>query len=125
MLTVGPVGAPATKAAGTGRTRSGSGFEIPAHTSRASAASAAAALGAFLGEDGDVRDRQARRHGKALLAALTELQLALLGNAAQPDTLQRLSELSEACPDAATPALQSVLHAISLRAKIELARFGM
>ena len=66
-------------------------------------------------------DQQARQHGQRLLAALGELQRALLsGN--QADTLQELSRLSEEGGQAVDPALAQVIRSIRLRARLELAR---
>ena len=66
-------------------------------------------------------DQQARQHGQRLLAALAELQRALLsGN--QADTLQELSRLSEEGGQAVDPALAQVIRSIRLRARLELAR---
>ena len=77
-----------------------------------------------------VRDREARRHGQALLSALAELQLALIGVGGDPATAQdglkslseRLSVLAGTVPAAADPGLQAIVRAIGLRARIELAR---
>lgn len=68
-----------------------------------------------------LRDRQARRHAEAVLAQLAALQCALLGD--EPGTaLARLSGLAETAPEAADPGLAAVLAAVTLRARIELAR---
>ncbi len=74
-----------------------------------------------------LRDRQARRHAEAVLAQLAALQCALLGD--EPDlgdepgtALARLSGLAETAPEAADPGLAAVLAAVTLRARIELAR---
>ena len=77
-----------------------------------------------------VRDREARRHGQALLSALAELQLALIGGGGGSGTprdglkslSERLSVLASTLPAAADPGLQAVVRAIGLRARIELAR---
>lgn len=76
------------------------------------------------------RDREARRHGNALLAALAELQSLLIGTAglsagAPPDVrllAGRLAGLAGSIPAAADPGLRSIVAAIGLRAQIELAR---
>ena len=66
-------------------------------------------------------DQEARQHGQRLLAALAELQRALLsGN--QADTLQELSRLSEEGGQAVDPALAQVIQSIRLRVRLELAR---
>lgn len=72
------------------------------------------------------RDREARRHGQALLSALAEMQLTLVGQGDAPATLAslsaRLSGLSAAIPLAADPRLRAIVAAIALRARLELAR---
>ncbi len=92
---------------------------------RTLAATPAAALDAMLAlqeaEAESVRDRAARRHGKALLEALAALQHALLGGEEGP-ALQRLAALLAAMPEAADPRLGAVLRAVALRAQVELAR---
>ncbi len=74
-----------------------------------------------------LRDREARRRGQALLAALGEMQLMLAGDG-PPGSLARLCErlaaLADAVPGAADPRLGAVLAAIVLRARVELARFA-
>jgi hypothetical protein len=73
-------------------------------------------------ESGAVRDREARRRGHDMLAALTRLQRALL--AGEPDlaTLRGLEALAENVPEASDPALQQALADVVLRVKVELAR---
>ncbi len=76
------------------------------------------------------RDREARRHGQALLSALAELQLLLTGMGTGPDgspedvrmLSERLSGLAASIPAAADPGLRGVVAAIGLRAQIELTR---
>ena len=97
---------------------------------RTLAATPAAALDAMLAlqeaEAEAARDRNARRHGKALLEALAELQRALLaGGDEEGPALQCLAALAADPPDAASPGLAGVLRALSLRAEVELARRGM
>ena len=88
---------------------------------------AAVALDAMLAmqeaESAAVRDRQARRHGQALLAALARLQHDLLrAGADAAGSLHELAELAGRVPEAADPGLQAVLLAIATRARVELAR---
>ncbi len=71
-------------------------------------------------ESGVQEDREARRHGEAMLDELSELHHALLG-AEGPD-LGRLARLVEHPVTAADPGLAGVLRAVRLRAGIELAR---
>jgi hypothetical protein len=75
---------------------------------------------------GSVRDREARRRGQGLLAALAALQRDLLGGGGgeDPAALQRLADLAAAVPDAEDRRLGAVLGAIVLRARVELARRG-
>ena len=72
--------------------------------------------------DRQARDRRARRHGRALLEGLGELQRALLGDGEDSAALDRLAALVEHCPEAADPALRATLAAVALRARVELAR---
>lgn len=78
--------------------------------------------------DRDVADREARRRGQDLLAALAEMQQAMLGlglglgqGLGQGDPA-RLTRLTAHVPTAADPALRDVVAAIALRARIEAAR---
>ena len=71
-----------------------------------------------------VADREARRHGKAMLDALTRLQRALLGGEG-PDALQSLANLVRATPEPADPRLAAVQRAVLVRAAVELQRARM
>ena len=79
--------------------------------------------GAVAGAGSEVADREARRHGRALLEALAELQRALLSDGGG-QALERLLALVELEPQAGDPALARLIGAIRLRARIELARAG-
>lgn len=70
------------------------------------------------------RDARARRRGQALIEELTALQAGLLAGRIEPGRLRALARLS-AGEAAADPALAAILAAISLRARVELARLGM
>jgi hypothetical protein len=70
------------------------------------------------------RDRAARRHGRALLAALVRLQHRLLGGVEDDAALQEIAALASNVPAAADAGLAAALHAVVLRARIELARLG-
>jgi hypothetical protein len=70
------------------------------------------------------RDARARRRGQALLKELSALQAGLLAGRVDPARLRALAALSGGDP-AADPALAAILAAISLRARVELARLGM
>ena len=107
------------------------GFSVPAGTAPACPdvrdvarpASVGASLMLALQEQAgaEAGDREARRHGHRLLAALSELQRAMLcGGGA--DTLRELSRLSEDEGQAADPVLAGVIRSIRLRARLELAR---
>ncbi len=132
MTGVGRVGGAAAPV-GARRVGPGSGgFAVaggPAALSGASAAAPAAAVDGMLllqqVEDGPTRDRQARRHGRAMLDGLAALQRALLGGEDDPGALDRLAALVEHCPQADDPALRATLAAVALRASIELARRAM
>jgi hypothetical protein len=105
------------------------GFRLPADAAEAPAEAAATAgvmLGGMLAlqeaESGAVRDREARRRGQEMLAALARLQRALLeGNRDLPG-LRRLAALAEDIPQAADPGLRQALAEVTLRARVELAR---
>lgn len=71
------------------------------------------------------RDRQGRRHGQAMLAALAGLQSALLSAAGDDEAaVSHLTGLLAQMPVAADPTLNGVLKAIRVRAMVELARRG-
>ena len=57
-----------------------------------------------------------------MLAALAELQRALLGGGDDGRALQRLAELAAAVPRATDPRLAALVSAIILRVRVELAR---
>jgi len=89
-----------------------------------------AGLLALQAEDsGEARDREARRHGHDLLAELAALQRALLADGADGgvpvEQLRRLAGLAATVPAAADARLREVMEAITLRARVELARFGL
>ena len=71
-------------------------------------------------ESGAQQDREAQRHGLAVVDELKELQLALLGQGG-PD-IGRLARLMDRPASAVDPGLAGVLRAVRLRAAIELAR---
>jgi protein-disulfide isomerase-like protein with CxxC motif len=75
-------------------------------------------------ESDAARNRAARRRGRELLEALSALQRAVLEGGADPAGLARLATLAEDTPAAADPALGEVVHAIVLRARVELARYA-
>ena len=67
------------------------------------------------------QDRQARKRGHEMLAALACLQRSLTG-AGNDKALQRLANVAARMPAATDPALAAVLAEISLRVRVELAR---
>ena len=69
-------------------------------------------------------DRQARRHGQDILAALAALQADLLGDAALGRSLNRLAALLDTPAEALDPGLAAVLTSITLRARLELLRLA-
>ena len=113
------------------RPAAGAGFRVPEDRVQADAAEATApadgvavsllALQEAPGEPA-VRDRAARRHGQAILAALAALQRAMLDGSDPQDVRAGLRALADHVPEAAAPELAAVLSAIALRARIELAR---
>ncbi len=130
MVSVEGVGPPGTpRPIGRGKV-AGAGFVLPQETTAtgsapAAAAAAPAALATMLalqelgGEA--AADREARHHGERLLVALGDLQRALLGGESD-DALRRLAELMDTMPPAADMRLAAAISAITLRARIELAR---
>jgi hypothetical protein len=132
---LGPVSPISGTAARQGRAAAGFGVPTAARAGGTIAAEEApavmlAGLLALQAEDsGEELDREARRHGHDLLAELAALQRALLADGADGgvpvDQLHRLATLAAAVPAAADPHLREVMEAITLRARVELARFGV
>ncbi len=110
-----------------------SGFSLPAGDDAAGMARGCLEAGASAatnavslladgpGADGAVTDREARRHGQAVLDALAGLQLAQLGGDPRA-SLSGLADLAAAPRPASDPGLEEVLQAIAARAAVELAR---
>ncbi len=119
------LGSPRRSAAGgVGFAVSGQGGAVAGPAAAAPAAGLEGLLQLQQFEDAATRDRQAKRHGQALLQALSELQRLLLGDGPLEDALGRLSALVETCPEASDPALAGLVGGIMLRARVELARRG-
>lgn len=76
------------------------------------------------GERDGERDRRAARRGEAMLEELAGFQADLLRGRATPERLRRLAGLSEG-EAPADSRLAEALEAISLRAKVELARLEL
>jgi hypothetical protein len=117
----------------TGRSlRAGGGFQLPearpegAEGAEGAGAAASVAMPSLLlmQEAGSaaLQDRDAKRHGTAVLDELQLLQRSLLGG--EGPALDRLAQLARRPVPAADPKLAGVLRAIQLRAGIELSRRG-
>ncbi len=113
------------------RTASRSGFMMPpepADTSQATAVAETSAMSPasmlslqeVSGET--VEDREARRHGNDMLAALGDLQRALLTGGRDASALQRLMQLSASGTRATDPRLAAMISAIVVRVRVELTR---
>jgi hypothetical protein len=141
MSVIDGIGAPAPSrpSAAARKTAPGAAFALPAAEAKEAAPAAAPAaspvgLAGLQGLDGLLamledtpapaeRDRRARAHGSALLAALAALQHDLLGDAPQGSSaLDRLDVLLAHIPEAADPALAAAIAAVALRARIERLR---
>lgn len=122
-------GAAAAGATGGGvrQARASGGFAVPRARSAAVGPAAAAGEVGLAGmlalqelPDAELADREARRRGRELLAALEEMQRGLLGlGGCDP---ARLAGLAQGVPEAADAELRTVVGAITLRARIEAAR---
>lgn len=131
---------PAARVAGVAgpvpRSRTTGGFSVPpeaAATPRATPMEGPAVLDALIGLQSEsepagsepAADREARRHGRDLLAQLAALHRALLGQAGDGTVLETLRGLVAAPPEAALdPRLADAVGAIRLRAMVELARYS-
>ena len=97
-----------------------------AEPSAAAAAPQSAASGSMLVLQelgiGTVADREARRHGQDMLAALATLQRALLTGRGDEPALRRLADLAATVPVAADARLAAAVSAILVRVRVELAR---
>jgi hypothetical protein len=130
MVWVEGIGPAPPAVRGSGRSpATGAGFRLPPAGAEAPAAAASmgeVALGGMLAlqeaEGREARDREARRHGQEMLAALARLQRALLEGGRDLPGLRRLALLAENVPEAADPALRLAMAEVVLRARVELAR---
>ncbi len=121
------VGAPPPVSGGTRQVRETGGFRLPkSESAPTTGVSGPAAVGTpsmlALQEmpDPHLADREARRRGQDILAALAALQRALLG--AGPIDAEALARLAQDVPQASDPALRAAISALVLRARIEAAR---
>jgi hypothetical protein len=73
--------------------------------------------------DRDALYKRATRQGNALLSALSALQAGLLG-ASTADARQQLAGLASMPLNCDEPALEAALHAIAVRAAVELAKIA-
>ena len=124
---IGRVARPA--ASGARAVGRGAGFSVPAARAGGTAAMAgpveiglAGMLALQEAEAAEVRDREARRHGRQMLDGLARLQRALLDGAPDQGTLLRLAALVEVVPGADDPALAAAMAEVTLRVRVELAR---
>ncbi len=126
----GPIGGTAPTRPGARGTGGGFSVETGARsTARAGGTSGPALIGmdSMLAlqavDEGEERDRRARKRGLALLAALTDLQRTIVVADDPAQTLRSLRALTEAREEeAADPELAGILRAVTLRARVELAR---
>ena len=130
MEVIRGVGPLAGQAGTTRQARGASGFRLPqvrapvaGPVSGAEAVGLAGMLALQELPDGDPRDREARRRGQDLLAALAEMQRAMLGMAG--GDAAGLERLAANVPVAGDPVLREVVAAIALRARVEAARLAM
>ncbi len=108
------------------------GFRVAERPSAVRSPAAAAAPAALLGllavqeaEGAAARDRDARKRGKLMLDELIRLQRALLGGRLDPENLRALGALAGDSAVAADPEIATVVRAIALRVRVELAQFGV
>jgi len=133
MTSIDGLGRVQPSGAAVGRRAGGdAGFSLPSEAPASTAGLSAAAevsLGDMLilqeVEDDAARDRAARRHGRAMLAELRAVQRALLADTPDPAALRRLAALAADVPLAADQRLREAVADVSVRAWVELARFGM
>jgi Class II flagellar assembly regulator len=134
MAAIEGVGRTSTVRLGAGGPRRASaGFTVPDEASVASHAATEAAPAAALASmltlqeaRGDAaEDREARRHAQDLLAALAELQRALLLGNDAPAVLQRMADLAASVLPATDRQLAAIVSAITIRVQVELARRGL
>ncbi len=130
MAVIGSVGVGPVQLGGARQARGPSGFRLPATRTAATGPAAAAEEVGLAGmlalqelPDRDVADREARQRGKELLAALAEIQRAMLGR--EGGDAARLEQLAASVPTAADPGLRAVVAAIALHARVEAARISM
>jgi Class II flagellar assembly regulator len=130
MTGIEPIGRSATQRLSS-RTASKPGFSVPLQSEASAGATAtteasAPALASMLtlqelgGET--IQDREARRYGQDMLAALADLQRSLLLPDGDSAVLARLAELAASVPRATDRRLAAMVSAIMVRVRVELAR---
>ena len=124
---MGPVGLPVRWRGG----RVSAGFAVPDGSPVSDAPVGVAAPVGFAGlvglqeaPDDNAREEPARRHAGALLAELAALQRALLAGGDPSTVLGRLDTMLDVTPATGSPALLTLIAAVRLRARVELARRG-
>lgn len=132
MAAINGVGRAGTTSRADGRApASAGGFSMPtaaqaAHPSASSIGTSELALAGLLAlqaeQPGTVTDREARRRGHDMLAALAALQRALLAGTADAASLDQLAGLAGSAPPVSDPALSAVVGEITLRVRVELTR---
>ena len=107
-------------------------FRLPtgaaaSHAAGQTAAATPASLGSLLGLQefaAGEQERQALRHGHALLAKLSRLQQAILSGQGDSAALAELAGLAATPLETPDPRLRALIGSVLLRAKIELAKRG-
>jgi len=97
------------------------------HAADQTAAATPASLGSLLGLQefaAGEQERQALRHGHALLAKLSRLQQAILSGQGDSAALAELAGLAATPLETGDPRLRALIGSVLLRAKIELAKRG-
>jgi len=136
-MRIAPLAGPAAVAPAAPARPASSGFALapdaapPARLAAPSGLATVAPLMLVLQEQmtGEKEEREARRHGQAVLALLSDLQGALLagtsaGGADGAQLASRLAALLEQPADTTHPGLATALRAIRLRARLELSKLG-
>ncbi len=103
----------------------GEGVKSPAQNTRLSSVTSIGmtSMLTLQGIDEDAeRDRRARKRGTAMLAALTNLQRAMLAEEDPGLALRTLNELAADDSVAHDPGLDAIVRAVVLRSRVEIAR---
>ena len=115
-------------APGRAARRAGGGFHLPGEAAAPGAAGAAGGIGALWGLQEVLtpreRDDAAQRRGHALLEEMEALRRDLLAGRMDRARLSRLALLAEG-DSGDDPALREVVESLSLRARVEAARYSV